>query len=133
MGPLLVADRLAFADLVEEGGLDAAEAEVQPGSPWPGERHRPRVAGCRQLVDRWAAGKGQAQDAGTFVERLPSGVVARAADHGDLPVRLPTDQVAVTAGDDQPQHRRGGGVILQPPPRDTGGRERQGTPPDSTP
>src|ERR1700682_4612294 len=97
VGPLLVADRLAFADLVEEGGLDAAEAEVQPRGPRPGEGDGLRVTGRRQLVDRGPTRKGQAQDARALVEGLAGRIVTGPADHGDVAVWLPTDEVAVTA------------------------------------
>src|SRR5205807_6783041 len=106
VGALLLTDRLAFADLVEQGGLDAAEAEVQSWCPRARERDGLRVAARRQFVDRGAAGKGQAQNARALVEGFSSGVVARPADHGDLAVRLPSDEVTVATGDDQPEHRR---------------------------
>src|SRR5207244_2864894 len=119
---LLLAERFALADLIEQSRLDTAEAEVQPRRPRPREGHRARVAAGRQLVDRRTPREGQAQDARAFVERLPRGIVARPADHRDLAVRLPSDKVAVAAGDDQPQHRRTKLVVLEQPRVDVGGK-----------
>src|SRR5438132_10389369 len=121
IGALLLGDRGAFADLVEQRRLHTAEAEVEAGSAWPRKADRPRISLRRQRVDRGAAGKRQTQDARPLVEGLASGIIECPADHADAAVRMPSDQVAVAAGYDQAEDRRVEVRLLEQRGEDMGG------------
>src|SRR5205823_13339162 len=72
---LLLGQRRPLPHLVEQGGLDAAEAEIEAGCARPREGDCSRIARCRELVNRRAAGEWQTQDPRTLVERLARRVV----------------------------------------------------------
>src|SRR5207245_1099695 len=102
---LLLGQRRPLPHLVEQGSLDAAEAEVEAGCARPREGDCPRIARRRQLVNRRTAGEWQTQDPRALVERLPRRVVPGAPDHRDAAVLLPADQVAVPARNHQSEQR----------------------------
>src|SRR5207302_6763213 len=86
--------------------LPAAEPEAGPRGPRPRELPCRRISAGGQLSDRRPARKRQAQNPRSLVESLPGRIVTRSTDDGNAPICLPPDQVAVTARDDQPEHRR---------------------------
>lgn len=92
----------ALADGVEDGGFEAAEAEVE-GAVQPGagevERGWPTFEGG--FSDVRTAGEGQAEEPPGFVEGFSGGVVAGAADALVLSVATHEDEVGVSAGDDE--------------------------------
>ena len=72
------------AEMVEHGGLDAAEAEIVGIAFhfWLAEADGFGIAVRGELVDDRAAGIAESEHAGDFVVGFAGGVVARAADAG---------------------------------------------------
>src|SRR6202022_3242510 len=95
VGAVLVGNRRPFADLVEQRGLDAAEAKVEAGRAGSRKANRARIALRGQGIDRRATRKRQAEDARALVEGLPRRIVDRSTDHRDAAVLVPADQGAV--------------------------------------
>ena len=96
---LLVARQLAAGEQRRHRGLEPREAEVEIVAPGQRarQRHRPRVAGRRQLVDRDAARIAEAEQLADLVERLARGVVARRAQQPRRARRVDADQRRVPA------------------------------------
>src|SRR5438128_3247498 len=103
---LLLGQRGPLPHLVEQRGLDAAEAEVEAGCTRSRKSDSPRIARCRELVNRRAAGEWQTEDPRTLVEGLPCCIVEGAANHRDVAVLLAADKVAVPARHHEAEQRR---------------------------
>jgi hypothetical protein len=107
-----------FAEVVEDGGLDAAEAEVERVAPRFGGRefHGSGCCGVRgggEAVEDWSAGVAEGKELGDLVVGFASGVVTRLRDFfvGERWLRwVLRDFVedGVAAGDDETDGGQGG-------------------------
>ncbi len=103
----LIARGALRLDLPHEGGLEAAEAEVEaPGDRGPGESDCARVAGLRGGVERRASGVGQSEHAGSFVEGFAGGIIARPAEDLVFAKVCHQQDVAVSAGGHEADQRK---------------------------
>jgi len=98
--------RLVLAQVVQQGRLQAAEAEVEALRQAARKGHRRRLATRRQQVELATAGVGQAQQTGALVEGLAGGVVERAPDDAELHSLLDHRQQRVAAARRQTDERR---------------------------
>ena len=81
IGPPAVGLLPEIAHLVEQGGLQPREREVEAGQPSSGwELERVRVAVASQPLERGAARIAEAEQPRALVERLAGGVVERLAE-----------------------------------------------------
>jgi hypothetical protein len=108
-------------DFIEQRRLDPAKTKVELRRARSRKREGPGIALLCQAIDGRAAREGQSQNARPFVERFPRRVVAGATDHLDVAVGQPADQVAVSAGDHEPQHWRLQVRVLEQSREDVGG------------
>ncbi len=102
---------------VQNGRLDAAEAELEPilVEERPRKVVGARIAVGRLAFDRRTAGETEAKEGRHLVERLAGRVVAGAAEQVESEGRAAMEQRRVTAADDQAD----AGKMSRPRPPDT--------------
>ena len=98
-------------DGAEDGSLEPGEGEVERVDLGVGERVFGWVAGEGTLSNIGAAGVGEAEDFGDFVETFTDGVVTSGADNFEMVVFGHVDDLGVAAGDDEGKQREGGEMI----------------------
>jgi hypothetical protein len=88
---------------VQHGGLQPAEAEIEPvfADERPREIECGRVAAARELLDRRSPRIRQPEHLGDLVERFADGVVDRGADQPQLDGSFAVVQVRVSPADDE--------------------------------
>src|SRR5690606_37198748 len=102
-------------DREPHGGLEPAEAEVEPLPPQrPREREATRIAGLGERRERWASGIRQRQEPRDLVERLPRRVVERLSDDPVPAETRDVDEQRMAAGDEQREERELGRIRLEP-------------------
>jgi hypothetical protein len=95
------------AGLVEQGGLEPGEREVEVRDPGGGgEREGGRIALRGELRQGGTAGVAEAEQTGALVERLAGGIVERLAQERVAAVVVDLRQQGVAAGRDQAHERR---------------------------
>ena len=94
--------------LVDDGSLEAGEAEIERGAVYGRARELERfvVAGLSEFIHGDAAGIGHAHGARSLIERFARGIVTRFSEDAELCVVRHFDDVRVAAGDDKAQERR---------------------------
>ena len=99
---------LGIMQNVDDGGLEAGEAEIERGAVYGRARELERfvVAGLSEFIHGDAAGIGHAHGARSLIERFARGIVTRFSEDAELCVVRHFDDVRVTAGDDKAQERR---------------------------
>ena len=102
MRRVVKSDATFFLDGAEDGGFEAGEGEVEGVFCFGvGEGVFFRVAGFGGGGDGGAAGVGEAEDFGDFVEAFADGVVEGGADDVEVVVAGHADDLGVAAGDDE--------------------------------
>ena len=93
---------------VDDGGLEAGEAEIERGAVYGRARELERfvVAGLSEFIHGDAAGIGHAHGARGLIERFACGIVTRFSEDAEFCVVRHFDDVRVAAGDDKAQERR---------------------------
>ena len=107
MGWVADGDAAFFLNGAEDGGFEAGEGEVETVDFGVGEAIFVGVAFFCGLSDGGAAGVGEAEDFGDFVEAFADGVVQSGADDVEVVVLGHADDLSVAAGDDESQKREG--------------------------
>ena len=104
-------DATFFLNGAEDGGFKAGEGEVEAGDLGVGEVIFFGVAfGCGS-GDGGAAGVGETEDFGDFVEAFADGVVQGGADDVEVVVLLHFDDLGVAAGNYKGQKRELGSLF----------------------
>ena len=95
-------------DVIQNAGLDAAEAEVQAVlfQKDSGELNGVGVAFLGQLIDQRTAGIAQSQYAGNLVKGFAHGIIAGTSQHFEAVISLDIHDVSMSSADHQSHERR---------------------------